>query len=151
MCSLSRDLVFTKKSFKKYLQTHEGEIDTIFNSSCFCLLQMLQYSWNSSCLFTKIILIRACLFTFHISRYLRLLHTVPSFDKHYQMSPLSSSTTKSFNRHLAISAAVRFRWNSVADSFRGCSSDIVSSNFSRRSKVTEHVTSRLSGSEFKIN
>ena len=158
MCSLFRDLVCTKKSFKKYLQTHEGEIDTIFNSSCFCLLQMLQYSWNSSCLFTKNILIRACLFTFHISRYLRLLHTylrllhtVPSFDKHYQMSPLSSSTTKSFNRHLAISAAVRFRWNSVADSFRGCSSDIVSSNFSRRSKVTEHVTSRLSGSEFKIN
>ena len=73
MCSLFRDLVFTKKSFKKYLQTDEGEIDTIFNSSCFCLLQMLQYTWNSSCLFTKNILMRACLFTFHISRYLRLL------------------------------------------------------------------------------
>ena len=32
---------------------------------------------------------------------------------------------------------------------RGCSSDIASSYYFRASKLTEHVTSRVSGGEFK--
>ena len=34
--------------------------------------------------------------------------------------------------------------------YGGCSSDIASSYFFRPSKVTEHVTSRVSGGEFRI-
>ena len=49
--------------------------------------------------------------------YLYLLHALPPFDKHYQMSPSSSSMAMSFNRHFTILAAVRFGRNSVADGF----------------------------------
>ena len=41
----------------------------------------------------------------------------PPFDKQYQMSPSSSSMAMSCNRHFAISAAVRFERNYVADGF----------------------------------
>ena len=40
---------------------------------------------NSPCLLTKNILRRVCLFTFHITQYLRLLHALLLFDKHYQV------------------------------------------------------------------
>ena len=40
---------------------------------------------NSPCSLTKNILRRACLFTFHITQYLRLLHALLLFDKHYQV------------------------------------------------------------------
>ena len=41
--------------------------------------------------------------------------STPQFVKHYQMSPSPSSMAMSFNRNFAISAAVRFGRNSVAD------------------------------------
>ena len=60
---------------------------------------------------------RACLFTFHIQRYLHLPHALPPFDKHYQMSTSSSWAAISFNRYFAIWAAVRFGRNCIADGF----------------------------------
>ena len=41
-------------------------------------------------------------------RYLHLLHALLPLDKHYQNSLSPSSMATFFNRHFAISAAVRF-------------------------------------------
>ena len=54
---------------------HEGKSWCNFQQNNACLLRMLQYSSNIPCLFAKNILIWACLFTFHRSRYLHLLHS----------------------------------------------------------------------------
>ena len=94
------------------------EINTIFISPCL-------FTENALIQFKQPMLVYEQYFNAGVSTY--ILHITiftfatctppPPFNKHYQMSPSSSSMAVSSNRHFVIAAAVRFGRNSVADGF----------------------------------